>query len=157
MNLVTLKKKFDLIIASDVLEHIKDDKASVKNWNKLLKKNGQIICFVPAFKVLWSNHDVVNQHYRRYGGSGLRRVFEQNGFKILRKSFWNNLLFFPIFAIRQLERILKKGGGGNDQLKGSSKIMNFILAKLLMCENRVVKSFNMPVGVSLFILAKKNT
>ena len=59
-------KKFDVIIASDVLEHINLDVEALKEWKRVLKPNGHMILFVPAKKVLWSNNDVYSQHFRRY-------------------------------------------------------------------------------------------
>ena len=55
-------EQFDVVIASDVLEHIQDDKRAIKGWQRILKKGGFIICFVPALKYLWSKHDEDNKH-----------------------------------------------------------------------------------------------
>ena len=89
-------EEFDLIITSDVLEHIKDDSKAVKEWKKILKKGGFIICFVPALRFLWSKHDEDNQHYRRYTQKGLKSIFRKNHFHVVRSSYWNIALLLPI-------------------------------------------------------------
>jgi predicted SAM-dependent methyltransferase len=68
---ITLDEKFDVIIASDCLEHLKEDEKALKNWYELLNKNGVAFIFVPAFMSLWSYHDEYNMHYRRYTNSEL--------------------------------------------------------------------------------------
>ena len=86
--------EFDIIIASDVLEHVRDDEKAICEWQRVLKKDGFIICFVPAFPFLWSYHDIVNKHFRRYTSKNLSSLFNKNEFKIIRLSYWNILLFF---------------------------------------------------------------
>ena len=63
---ISLTEKFDFIIASDCLEHLQDDVMAIRNWQELLKTGGVMVVFVPAFQSLWSNHDEVNMHFRRY-------------------------------------------------------------------------------------------
>ena len=60
------KKKFDLILLADVLEHIKDDKKIVNKLSKSLKNNGFILITVPSYKILFSKKDIILGHYRRY-------------------------------------------------------------------------------------------
>ena len=66
--------QFDVVIASDVLEHIEDEEKALCEWNRILKPSGKLIVFVPAFKMLWSKHDEANHHYRRYSKSELIRI-----------------------------------------------------------------------------------
>lgn len=69
---ITLTEKFDIIVASDCLEHLENDSKALNNWNNLLNKNGQLYVFVPAFMRLWSYHDEVNMHFRRYKKNELK-------------------------------------------------------------------------------------
>ena len=80
-------QQFDIVIASDVLEHIKDEDKALLEWHRILKSGGKLIAFVPAFKFLWSKHDEVNLHYRRYSKSSLIEVLKKNGFSIERSSY----------------------------------------------------------------------
>ncbi len=149
-------EQFDLIIASDVLEHTKDDVKALTEWKRILKNGGGIICFTPALKVLWSDHDVKARHYRRYTKKSLEFVFEINNFKIIRSSYWNITLFFPIYFFRFLLKLpfLKKFSA--DQLKESNFVLNFLLTQLLRLENALSGiGFNYPLGVSTFVIAQK--
>ena len=149
------KKKFDIIIASDVLEHIKDDKKAVESMRQTLKKRGKVICFVPAFMSLWSHHDESNKHYRRYTKKTLSDLFMNNGFNILRRSYWNFSLFIPIFIGKRL--ISKKRGIKKESnLYLHSKIINKFMINLLKIENIFLSKFNFPFGVSTFVIAEKN-
>ena len=149
------RNKFDLIIASDVLEHIENDKKVVESWKKALKKGGKVICFVPALDQLKSNHDVVNRHHRRYHKRQLRELFRREGFEILRQSYWNNTLFLPILFVRTIERILPSKMEKESQLNDLGQPASFLFRSILGIENRLHRIFNSPLGVSLFVVAKK--
>lgn len=144
-------EKFDLIILSDVLEHIGDEKKTLEGLRNSLKKGGKVICFVPAFKSLWSYHDELNKHYRRYTRKRLSSVFEDNGFIVRRKSYWNFFLFFPIY----LSRKFINSKNGKSQLRSHSLLINNLLTNLLKFENLLLKGFNFPFGISVFLLGEK--
>jgi len=149
-------EEFDLIIASDVLEHIQDDEKAIKEWKRVLKKEGIIICFVPALKVLWSKHDEDNEHRRRYTKKDLEAIFLKNDFKIIRFSYWNIALFLPTLFYRFLTRTFFKESL-TTQLKESNYVFNFFLSKLLTIENFFLgMGINYPIGISLFVVAKKS-
>ena len=99
--------EFDVIIASDILEHIKDDLHALKQWQRILKREGRLIVFVPTFDFLWSDHDTLNRHYRRYSKKRLVSVVRKAGFKIKRNSYWNFTLFLPIAIFRLSQKFLR--------------------------------------------------
>lgn len=139
---------FDLVIASDVLEHIEDEATALREWHRVLRPGGQLLVFVPAHAFLWSQHDVVNHHYRRYSAAGLRHVLQQQQFVVQRAGFWNNMLFFPTAAVRLLQRWWPARSTGDLQVLPQS--VNQALLYLLQLENRVGKTFPLPFGVSVF-------
>jgi len=148
-------EKFDLIIASDILEHMDDDFHAIREWRRVLKENGEIVAFVPAFKLLWGGHDVANKHFRRYNKRELISLFKENGFEVVRVSYWNFFLFFPILITRLIKRKITKFSKPKDELFRVNKIVNQFLVALLRAENIYCNFFNFPVGLSLFIIAKK--
>ncbi len=141
---------FDLLLASDVLEHIKDDAAALTDWHRTLSRGGKLIIFVPAFQSLWSKHDDINQHHRRYSKPELLRLLQRAGFSVERVSYWNFSLFFPIY----LARILRKDSG-SDHLTKINTTANKLLTSLLKFENSLLSLANFPVGVSLFAVCSK--
>lgn len=149
--------QFDLLIASDVLEHIGDELKALQEWKRVLRSKGKAIIFVPAFKSLWSSHDVVNCHYRRYNRKGLLSVLTENGFSVERISYWNFLLFFPVSTARLLGRLIGRGKNKNiGELDVAHPLANRLLSSLLRIENRLLSSgINSPFGISLFAVVSK--
>lgn len=152
---ITLTEKFDIIITSDCLEHLQDDQKALSNWNSLLNPNGQAYIFVPAYRFLWSDHDEVNMHFRRYTLKELKQKLKSNGFKIEKASYWNFVLFPPIFAVRFIGRIFKsknkKTNGDLDKIPP----LNENIFQLINLENKLLKYVDFPFGVSVFCVAMK--
>lgn len=146
---------FDLVIASDVLEHILDDFKALCEWKRVLKKGGDIVAFVPAFKSLWSGHDVVNRHFRRYNKSELQTLLIKSKLSIIRMSYWNFFLFLPISFRRLIEKRRAKSPKSRNDLFRCNPAVNFFLSLILRVENIYCRFFNMPLGLSLFVIAKK--
>jgi SAM-dependent methyltransferase len=149
--------KFDLIIASDVLEHLKDDISSVRNWKDLLKEDGYILAFVPAHRFLWSKFDDLNCHYKRYSLKEFKSVFTQNGLMVKQFTYWNFLMFFPVFLLRSFFKLL----GENKkttlvQIRTPIWIFNEILKGLIFLENKLIlEKFRLPIGISCMVTSKK--
>jgi SAM-dependent methyltransferase len=148
---------FAAIVASDVLEHIADDAQALREWYRLLRPGGRLYVFVPAFMWLWSGHDVVNLHQRRYTAATLRAALQQAGFAVRRTSYWNCLLFFTIAAIRLLRRPFAGNthAPATGDLKPLPPVVNRALLALLRFENALLRQVNLPVGVSVFCIAQK--
>jgi SAM-dependent methyltransferase len=147
---------FDLIIASDILEHIKNDDSALKEWHRLLKPDGKLIVFVPAFQFLWTSHDIVNKHYRRYDKASLTKQLEESKFNLQRVSYWNFILFFPAFFFRTLKRLVfDKNNRPSDDVYELNFLINGILITLLRIENLFLKFLDFPVGVSVFAVCRK--
>lgn len=150
---ITLHEKFDIIIASDCLEHIKDDELALANWYRLLNQNGNIYIFVPAFMSLWSNHDKVNMHYRRYTLSDLKSKINRASFEIKKSSYWNFSLFLPVFLLRQIKNMTASKNESGDL--NEVPIANTLLYQLINLENKVLRIMNFPFGISAFCIAAK--
>lgn len=152
---------FDLIIASDCLEHLKDDILALSNWYKLLETNGKLIVYVPAFQYLWSDHDVVNHHFRRYTKNELVSKLKQTSIHVIESGYWNFMLYFPTFVVRKLSNVFKKGKSGvtaehnNDDLIALSAWQNKMLISLLRVENKLMQYSPFPIGVSTYAIAQK--
>ncbi|OGW33580.1 MAG: hypothetical protein A2X59_07800 [Nitrospirae bacterium GWC2_42_7] len=148
---------FDVIIASDVIEHIQQETMALTEWKRILKKSGKLFIFVPAFNFLWSAHDTANIHYRRYSKKSLAEILQSSGFIIERISYWNFILFFPVCIARLFQRIFcKSGNKRGGQLHRSNSLINKILESIIKFENTYLDSGkNLPVGISLFAIAKK--
>lgn len=148
---------FDVLIASDVLEHIDDDAAAAHECYRVLRPNGWFIIFVPAFRQLWSRHDEVNQHVRRYNARELSRLLHQPGFIVDRLSYWNFLLTMPNAALAMMRKLApgllaSRSTGG---LITPVAPINQLLLQLLRIENHLLEAGDLPFGTSVFALARK--
>ena len=140
---------FDLVVALDVLEHIKNHQIAIKEIFRVLRKGGHFIFSVPAYTFLYSAHDKALMHHRRYNINDIKtliRGFTTNLF------YWNSILFLPIALLR----ILKKKSMGVDNLT-LPKALNFILTRTLLLENLlIIKGFKFPFGLSIVGVCRKN-
>ncbi|MCX7641850.1 MAG: class I SAM-dependent methyltransferase [Elusimicrobiales bacterium] len=145
--------KYDVIILSDVLEHINNDIEVIKSIFSALSENGLVIIFVPAFMCLWSWHDTVNKHRRRYVLREIENKIKSTGFNVIFSSYWNLTLFIPALIIRNLKRLFKMKT--HDFYKIPYFINNLIIL-FLKLENYLIKNkVKIPFGVSVFCIVKK--
>lgn len=149
----TVKTNFDLIVLLDVLEHIDDDSKSLTTVRKLMNNKGIILITVPAFQWLWSEHDVIHHHKRRYSKSELREKLDSSGFRIKYISYFNTLLF-P-FAL--VERIGQKifSPSNPEILELPNNKINFLLEKIFSLEAIFMNKISLPFGLSLVAIAEK--
>jgi SAM-dependent methyltransferase len=148
---------FDLVIASDVLEHIADEATALRSWARILRPGGRLVLFVPAFMFLWSSHDEVNHHRRRYTRAVLSARLGRAGFVVDRTGYWNVGLFLPVAGLRLIQRTWRRPALRTaGQLRPTGALTNAALFALLRLENRLLPSAcPLPVGVSLFAIASR--
>jgi ubiquinone/menaquinone biosynthesis C-methylase UbiE len=156
-DLVNLPFKSDsigLVIATDIIEHLDDDSIGIKEIHRTLKQEGNVILTVPAFKSLWGTQDVVGMHKRRYSKNEFLKKIEQAGFTVLKSSYFNFFLFFPIFFGRRLIRFLRLKIESENKI--NSPLINLFLKTIFSIEPYLLKYFSFPFGVSVFCIAKKS-
>ncbi|MDE0878261.1 MAG: class I SAM-dependent methyltransferase [Sphingomonas bacterium] len=141
---------YDLVAVLDVVEHIEDDVAALGAMKSLLKPGGKILIAVPAHQWLWSAHDVVNHHHRRYSKATLRKAIVDAGLKPSKLSYFNSLLFPLAAAARIAGRMT-----GRDDSDDSppAKPLNTLFEKVFGLERYLVGRVPMTPGVSIVTLA----
>lgn len=137
---------YDLIAILDVLEHVDEDRASLVSMARKLRRGGHILITVPAFPWMWSAHDVVNHHKRRYTKPGLRAVIEAAGLKVETISWFNSLLF-PLAATARLAGRLTGKEDSDDKLPPAP--VNRLFETLFGLERYAIGRMPFPPGVSL--------
>ena len=145
-------EKYDLIALLDVLEHIGPDQASLTALGAKLGAGGRILVTVPAMPWLWSKHDEVHHHFRRYTRKSLRMVAKQSGLEVVRCSYFNFLLF-PLAVIKRFADKLSSSNEPDDKIP--SPWLNTLLYRIFRVERHVIGAVPMPWGLSLFIILKK--
>lgn len=141
---------YDMVAAFDVIEHIADDSAAVHSIARLLKPGGRLVVTVPAHRWMWSAHDVVNHHQRRYSKSGLRRLIDGSPLKLESIGYFNSLLF----PVAVAERFASKLRGKEDaDLALPPAPLNQALERIFAAERALVGRVPLPPGLSLFAIA----
>jgi len=145
------RRAYDLVAVLDVVEHIEDDVAALAAMKSLLKPGGKILIAVPAHQWMWSAHDVVNHHHRRYSKATLKTAIERAGLKPDKLGYFNTLLFPLAAAARIAGRMT-----GRDDSDDSppAKPLNTMFEAIFRLERHLVGRLPMPPGVSLVTLAK---
>ena len=142
---------WDLICALDVIEHVEEDRASLARMAGLLRPGGAILLTVPAVPWLWSAHDEANHHVRRYTKSTLRAAIAAGGLRVDAIGYFNSLLF-PVAAAKRMVGNITGKTGSDDDLPPAP--VNALLRGVFALERHLVGRVSMPIGVSLFAIAR---
>jgi SAM-dependent methyltransferase len=159
MNLPFADGAFDLVCGLDMLEHLADDRAALAEIHRVCRPGGQVLITVPAIQLLWSDHDVLNHHHRRYYRSRLRHLIVGAGLETDLISYFNTLMFAPILMVRLLNRLIRwlrlKQQVTSDFARGSAGPLAAILRNVFAAEGPLLGRIPMPVGVSIVCIARK--
>jgi len=143
-----------LILALDVLEHLDEDLIGIKEVYRTLKSGGKVIFFTaPAFSFLWGIQDEVGMYKRRYLKKELNRKVKDQGFRVLKSSYFNFFLFFPILIARRMINVLGLRIESENEI--NFPLVNFFFKAIFSLEPYMLKYFSVPFGVSIFCIAKK--
>jgi SAM-dependent methyltransferase len=141
---------YDLVGAFDVIEHIDDDHAALASIASRLKPGGKFVMTVPAHQWMWSAHDVVNHHKRRYSKRGLERLIEASPLRLDRIGYFNSLLF-PLAVAERAASKLRGKDSADVHLPPAP--LNAALERIFEAERYVVGRLPLPPGLSLFAVA----
>ena len=147
----------DLVIMMDVLEHVEDDVALLKQYCDSMEKGAKVFITVPAFQFMWSGHDVFLEHFRRYTIKQIERAVLDAGLKPIKSRYYFASLF-PIVALIRLAKTLLFNRGKfepKSELKQYSESMNNTLIAVHDAERRSIFNFNKAFGLSVFCLCVK--
>jgi SAM-dependent methyltransferase len=141
---------FDLAVTLDVIEHLDDDRKALRELRRVVRPGGYLLVTVPAYQWLWSNHDVVNHHRRRYTRRTLLAAAHASGWTPLRTTHFNALLLPAAIAHRGLERVRRPAGEPQSDLQATPPWLNSVLERPLHAEARLIRrGRRIPAGLSL--------
>lgn len=145
--------KYDLIVMADVIEHIADEQPILRKARGLLARNGRLLISVPALQCLWTHHDDLNLHKRRYTKDTLEQALALAGFTV---SFRCYAFIWPALVkllMHQLEAFTTRRKNSVDV---PCAPLNALLTRWTLCEWAVLRriGFAAPFGSSLFAVAE---
>jgi SAM-dependent methyltransferase len=146
-------KSFDIVTALDVVEHLDDDIAGLKEMRRVMTDDGRALIFVPAFMWLWGVQDDISNHRIRYTKKQIVERLEKAGFAIERATYANITFFAPVLAGRTIMKLtgLKPASENNINISA----LNGLFGKIFASESWWLKRANIPFGVSIVIVAGK--
>lgn len=145
----------DLVLLMDVLEHVENDVGLLADYVGKVPSGAHFLISVPAFKFLWSDHDVFLEHYRRYRLPEIEGVVQKAGLEVLRGAYYFGAVFPLAATLRLLERCRSAAGREpSSQLKQHSPIVNATLTTISALELPLL-AFNRCAGLTAFCLARK--
>lgn len=141
---------FDFAVSLDVIEHLEDDLAALKELRRTVAPGGSLLVTVPAYQWLWSGHDEINHHHRRYTRRSLQRVAEAAGWQQARTTYFNSLLLPAAIVLRVLDRLSTKTTESSLDLWVPPEPLNWVLERPLAIEAALIKrGVRIPAGLSL--------
>lgn len=138
------QRGFDSVVLTNVLEHIEDDVAALKNFAAVLPVGGALILWVPALPGVFGSLDEAVGHHRRYTPDSLRRVVEAAGFSVEHIT-WKNVVGIAGWWLNS--RVLRRRSIAPFQLR----LFDIVVPHLINLESKLTP----PVGLSLFCVARR--
>ncbi|WP_217362459.1 class I SAM-dependent methyltransferase [Ruegeria arenilitoris] len=145
-------KKYDLIALFDVLEHIEDDRATLEGLSGYLAGDARLFVTVPALPWMWSSHDEMHHHFRRYTKNSLKEVSERAGLEVEYSFYFNSLLFPIAVGLRRFKALFHKETADDAM---PSDWVNKILYRVFSTERHFVGRFHAPIGLSVCAILKR--
>ena len=150
------EESFDMITCINVLEHVYDPVKALREIKRVLNKDGKAIVVVPAFRMLWSQHDEALCHFRKFEKYSFLQDIEEAGLKTEKVGYF---FFTSFFALAPL-RIIKRLFSSNKKLETDTEslppdIINRLLIFLFRLEAKLTKKITLPFGSSLYAVLSK--
>jgi SAM-dependent methyltransferase len=144
---------YDLILLTDILEHLRNDEAAIQKCYNALKPKGYLFITVPCFKTLWGPQDELSHHLRRYNKKELENKIINQCFFVKKTFYFNAILFIPIYVMRKILMLTNKIVNENTI---NNKLLNWFFTKVFLLDCILAEKINFPFGVSCLILAQKS-
>jgi len=155
----------DLVLLCDVIEHVEDDVALLRDAWSRVAEGGLLVVTVPAFQSLFSSQDRALRHFRRYASSSLRRTFREAGIPPIRFGYLFGTLLLPRVLAVLYEGLRGQVSSESAEFgigawQGSSRVTR-LLGEALDIDNRLLlglSRFGIRIpGLSAWVVVKKQT
>ena len=153
-NIPSNDEVYDLVMATDILEHVDNDILAIKEVIRVLAPGGKSIITVPAFQSLWGMQDILGQHKRRYRKIDLIKKLNIENIRIIECYYFNYILFVPIFVVKKIINLFKLKIKSEAEI--NSPLLNNFFLKVFNLDVCTAKYVSPPFGVSILVLIEKS-
>jgi SAM-dependent methyltransferase len=141
--------RFDVVVATDVIEHIEDDAGALRELRRVARPGARLVVTVPAYSWLWSEHDVSMHHHRRYTLGSLGERLSAAGWEPTASSYFFSAILPAVAAVR-LVRKLVPGRSRRSDLDLSPPAVGRALELVMRAEAWLIaRGVRLPAGVSV--------
>ena len=148
-------ESFDVVTCLDVIEHTPDDVRVLRELLRVTRPGGAAIITVPAHPALWSNHDVVNQHHRRYRRADLLGAARAAGYAVASDTYFNMFPLAPAAVVRWVQN-RRPAPPARSDLTLTPAFADRALELPLVLEARLVAlGLRVPAGLSLLAVLRR--
>lgn len=144
----------DIIVLSDVLEHVEKDAETVKAAARILRPGGILVCTVPAHPWMWTKRDEHHNHFRRYTRAQYEALFAVPELSPLVESYYNTFLFPPMAGARLAAKLLNRDAEAGD-LRVPPAPVNALMRAVFESEKHLLGKLRLPVGASLISVHRR--
>jgi SAM-dependent methyltransferase len=145
--------RFDVIIATDVIEHLDDDVAVLEELRRVAEPDGRLLVTVPAYQWLWTQRDEDHHHRRRYTAKRLRRSVTAAGWTPTTETYFYLSILPPVAIVRGVTRLRPSSRERDDLAMG--RPLNRWLDLPMKVEARLIeRGRRLPAGVSLGMVCR---
>jgi SAM-dependent methyltransferase len=145
-------REFDVVGCFDVLEHVPEHEEVLGGIRESLKPNGGVLLTVPQHPRLWSRHDQVARHVRRYEARQLTALVERAGLRVAYRTSFVTLLLPLMLLSRMRER--DRHDGESEGMRVSSPLNSALSAAMTLERALIVSGLRLPFGGSLLLVAR---
>jgi len=148
-------KSFDVVMLLDVLEHMADDRETLREACRLLRCGGLLMVTVPAYPFIWGGEDYVSEHHRRYLRGSLKALIAGAGIHVRRSTYFNTLLFPVMAAVILFRRFCVPESRFRSNVRPLPVLMNKFLSAVFSIERFFLRWLSFPYGGSILCLGVK--
>lgn len=144
----------DVIVLSDVLEHVEKDAETVRAAARILRPGGILVCTVPAHPWMWTKRDEHHNHFRRYTRGQYRALFAIPELRPVVESYYNTWLFPPMVGARLVSKVLGRDAEAGD-IRVPAAPVNALMRAVFESEKHLLGRVRLPIGASLISVHRR--
>ncbi len=148
---------FDAVLCLDALGAVppSDDAVALGEMARVLRPGGALVLWAAAHPALYGAHDRATGMAQRHCRQGLWAIVQRAGLTVDKLSYANMCCFPGIAAIRLLRRLWPAANAAGSDVALPPRPVNVLLSRVMELEAALLRRRNLPFGLSLFVVARR--